>query len=77
MMWLNARAAGRNYDIHDFPINDMDGSPLIMEIGFDITDRKHAEVALIDANEMKLLGQLTSGVAHKVRNLPSRENFPS
>ncbi|MBN1578209.1 MAG: PAS domain-containing sensor histidine kinase [Chitinispirillaceae bacterium] len=58
----------RTYDIHDFPFTDADGSPLIMEMGIDITDRKQAEAALIEANEMKLLGQLTSGVAHEVRN---------
>jgi signal transduction histidine kinase len=58
----------RNYEIHDFPFTDTDGTPLIMEMGIDITDRKKAEAALIEANEMKLLGQLTSGVAHEVRN---------
>ncbi|MBN1757666.1 MAG: PAS domain S-box protein [Chitinispirillaceae bacterium] len=58
----------RNYEIHDFPFTDTDGSPLIMEMGIDVTDRKKAEAALIEANEMKLLGQLTAGVAHEVRN---------
>ena len=37
---------GRNYDIHDFPFTDADGSPLIMEVGIDITERKQAEAAL-------------------------------
>jgi PAS domain S-box-containing protein len=58
----------RNYDIYDFPFTDTDGSPLILEMGIDITDRIRAEAALREANEMKLLGQLTSGVAHEVRN---------
>ena len=34
---------GRNYDIYDFPFTDADGSPLIMEMGIDITERKRAE----------------------------------
>jgi PAS domain S-box-containing protein len=34
---------GRNYDIFDFPFTDADGSPLIMEMGIDITERKRAE----------------------------------
>jgi signal transduction histidine kinase len=34
---------GRNYDIFDFPFTDTDGSPLIMEMGIDITERKRAE----------------------------------
>lgn len=37
---------GRVYDIHDFPFMDVDGSPLIMEVGIDITKRKEAEAAL-------------------------------
>lgn len=37
---------GRNYDIFDFPFTDFDGSPLIMEVGIDITLRKQAEAAL-------------------------------
>jgi PAS domain S-box-containing protein len=37
---------GRIYDIYDFPFTDTDGSPLIMEMGIDITERKKAEEAL-------------------------------
>jgi len=37
---------GRNYDIFDFPFTDTDGSPLIMEVGLDITERKRAEEEL-------------------------------
>ncbi|MBN1270209.1 MAG: PAS domain S-box protein [Kiritimatiellae bacterium] len=42
---------GRDYDIHDFPFADTDGSPMILEMGLDVTDRKKAEVALKEANE--------------------------
>jgi len=41
---------GRNYDIFDFPFIDVDGSPLIMEAGIDITERKRAGEALRFAN---------------------------
>lgn len=34
---------GRNYDIYDFPFTDADGSPLIMEVGLDITEQKQAQ----------------------------------
>jgi PAS domain S-box-containing protein len=37
---------GRNYDVFDFPFTDTDGSPLILEMGLDITERKRAEEAL-------------------------------
>jgi PAS domain S-box-containing protein len=36
----------RNYDIFDFPFKDADGSPLIMEMGIDITEQKNAQAAL-------------------------------
>jgi PAS domain S-box-containing protein len=40
---------GRNYDIFDFPFEDTDGSPLIMEMGIDITEQKKAQAALMQA----------------------------
>lgn len=36
----------RNYDVFDFPFKDADGSPLIMEMGIDIIERKRAEIEL-------------------------------
>jgi len=42
---------GRNYDIYDFPFTDVDGSPLIMEVGLDITEQKRAEQALRKAHD--------------------------
>ena len=42
---------GRNYDIYDFPFPDTDGSPLIMEMGIDVTERKRADAALKEVNE--------------------------
>jgi nitrogen fixation negative regulator NifL len=34
------------YDVFDFPFDDVDGSTLILEMGIDITQRKHAEEEL-------------------------------
>ncbi len=42
---------GRNYQIYDFPFADTDGSSLIMEVGLDITEKKHAEDAIKALNE--------------------------
>jgi PAS domain-containing protein len=42
---------GHYYDIYDFPFPDTDGSPLIMEMGIDVTERKRAEAALKEVNE--------------------------
>jgi PAS domain S-box-containing protein len=49
--WEWSGPDGRTYDIHDFPFTDVDGSPLIMEMGIDITERRQAEEALREANE--------------------------
>lgn len=41
---------GHIYDVFDFPFTDTDGSPLILEMGIDITERKRAEQALHDVS---------------------------
>lgn len=41
---------GHDYQIHDFPFADSDGSPMIMEVGIDITEMKRAKQALREAN---------------------------
>ncbi|HLA84564.1 MAG TPA: PAS domain-containing protein [Thermoguttaceae bacterium] len=37
---------GRNYDIHDYPFRDTDGSMLILEMGIDVTEEKQARESL-------------------------------
>ena len=42
---------GRTYHAYDYPFADSDGSPLILELGIDITDRKQAEEEIHQLNE--------------------------
>ncbi len=42
---------GRAYHTYDYPFADSDGSPLILELGIDITDRKQAEEEIRQLNE--------------------------
>jgi signal transduction histidine kinase/PAS domain-containing protein len=41
---------GHIYSIYDFPHEDSDGSPLIMEMGIDVTNLKKAEANLVTLN---------------------------
>jgi diguanylate cyclase (GGDEF)-like protein/PAS domain S-box-containing protein len=52
LTWEWTRCNGRTYQIHHFPFTDSDGSELILELGIDISDRKNAEIALRQSQEM-------------------------
>ena len=41
----------RSYHTYDYPFADSDGSPLILELGMDVTDRKKAEEEVLQLNE--------------------------
>jgi two-component system cell cycle sensor histidine kinase/response regulator CckA len=41
---------GRTYHTYDYPFADSDGSPLILELGIDISDRKKAEEEVYQLN---------------------------
>ncbi len=48
--WEVTGLDGSIIDSYDFPFTDTDGSPLILEIEIDITERKRAEAALREAS---------------------------
>ncbi len=41
----------RTYHTYDYPFADSDGSPLVLELGIDITERKKAEEEVLQLNE--------------------------
>ncbi len=43
VIWEWTAPDGKNYQIYDYPFIDVDGSPLALEMGVDITARKQAE----------------------------------
>ncbi|MBN2465194.1 PAS domain S-box protein, partial [candidate division WOR-3 bacterium] len=65
---------GRDYDISDFPFRDVDGTPLIMEVGLDITERKRAEQALNKAYDT-LEAQVAERTAELSRSNAELEQF--
>jgi signal transduction histidine kinase len=49
--WEVAAPDGSAIDAYDFPFTDVDGSPLILEMDIDITERKRTEEALRKAHD--------------------------
>ena len=47
--WTSSR--GRTYRIYDYPFADVDGTPLVLEMGMDITQHKQAEEGLRTSEE--------------------------
>jgi PAS domain S-box-containing protein len=59
-----------NYDISDFPFTDVDGSPLIMEVGIDVTEQKRAQESL-----RKARAELETRVQERTRELSETRDY--
>jgi serine phosphatase RsbU (regulator of sigma subunit) len=55
-------------DAYDFPFTDTDGSPMILEMDIDITERMHAEGALRTAE--RLAGELLDRMQRPLLDMP-------
>jgi K+-sensing histidine kinase KdpD len=64
LTWEWTGPDGHNYSIYDFPYTESDGSPLIMEMGIDVTDLKKAEEKLVTLNS-----ELEQRVRERTREL--------
>lgn len=59
---------GKIFEFHEHPFIDIDGSPLVVKIGIDITERKRAEQEIARLDRLNLVGEMAAGIAHEVRN---------
>ncbi|QLA14671.1 hybrid sensor histidine kinase/response regulator [Desulfolutivibrio sulfoxidireducens] len=66
--WQFTDAEGRTFQIYDYPFEDENGEPLVMELGIDVTELKRVERELFQAHKMRAIGVLAGGIAHDLNN---------
>ncbi|GAB6157632.1 hypothetical protein JCM39194_08320 [Desulfotomaculum varum] len=59
---------GRIYDLYAYPFTDYDGTPLVLELGFDITEKKQLEQEMARLDRLNLIGEMAASLGHEVRN---------
>ena len=54
---------GSFYQVHNYPFMDVDGSPLVLEMGVDVTPRKRAEEQALSLGRMyRMLSEVNEAV---------------
>jgi len=70
---MEIRAHGRNGKVYDLLVSavvvEMDGEECVLNVGVDITERKHLETQLLRAQRLESIGTLAGGLAHDLNNV--------
>ena len=53
-------------------LDDFDGSPAVLAVGHDFTDRRVAQERLLQSERLAAIGQMITGIAHESRNALQR-----
>ncbi|MGA1865491.1 MAG: ATP-binding protein [bacterium] len=78
--WELTASDGRTYEMYDTLFTDIDGSPMVLELGIDITERIRMEKARQEAerlledqrakailsDRLRSLGEMATGIAHEL-----------
>lgn len=59
---------GRIFEVYSYPFQDINGSPLVLELLIDISSRKKFEKEMARLSKLNLIGEMAAGIAHEVRN---------
>lgn len=59
---------GHIYQTYFYPFEDVDGTPLVLELGIDITEKKTLETEAFRSHQLASIGELAAGVAHEINN---------
>ncbi len=66
--WEVKTPTGHYIEAFDYPFTDTDGTPLVLEVDIDVTERKTAEKNLKDAERLAAIGATAGMVGHDIRN---------
>ncbi len=59
---------GRSYHVYARSFRDIDGTPLMIKISLDITEKKQLEQEITRLDRLNLVGEMAAGIAHEIRN---------
>nr|WP_139257362.1 ATP-binding protein [Desulforamulus aeronauticus] len=59
---------GRSYHVYERSFRDIDGTPLLIKISLDVTEKKQLEQEITRLDRLNLVGEMAAGIAHEIRN---------
>ncbi len=59
---------GAIIDAYDVPFTDVDGSPMILEMNIDITERRRIDKEMARLDRLNLIGEMAASIGHEIRN---------